>query len=224
MKFHSLLLTTAVSLLAFPFAAAAALPLRAAPAQRTAGPPAAAATVRIDPTYWWVGMKNPRLQLLVHAPGIGNTMAILTAYPGVRLDGQQKLENPNYLVLNLVIDPATKPGLLKLGLKSGNTYRPYSYELRARNTDPNRTQGLTPADFIYMLMPDRFANGDPKNDVVKGTRVTTWPATRCMPATAATSKALPTTLTTLSSWASRPSGLRRSLKTTCPRPATTATR
>ena len=47
----------------------------------------------------------------------------------------------------------------------------YSYELRARNTDPQRTQGLTQADFIYLLMPDRFSNGDPKNDVVQGTRV-----------------------------------------------------
>jgi len=130
-----------------------------------------ATAVRIDPTYWWVGMKNPKLQLLVHAPGIGNTMVILAAYPGVQLESQQKLENPNYLVVNLVIDPATKPGLLKLGLKSGSTYRPYTYELRARNTDPQRVQGLTQADFIYMLMPDRFSNGDPKNDVVKGTRV-----------------------------------------------------
>ena len=116
-------------------------------------------------------MKNPKLQLLIHAPGIGNTMAILTAYPGVTIESQQKLENPNYLVLNLVIDPSTKPGLLKIGLKSGNTYLPCTYELRARNADPQRTQGLTQADFIYMLMPDRFANGDPKNDVVKGTRV-----------------------------------------------------
>ena len=142
-----------------------------APASVLAAPAQAAASVRIDPTFWWVGMKTPKLQLLVHAPGIGSTMAILTAYPGVTLESQQKLENPNYLVINLLIDPAAKPGLLKLGLKSGDTYRPYAYELRARSTDPKRVQGLTQADFIYMLLPYRFANGDPKNDVVRDTRV-----------------------------------------------------
>ena len=156
----------------FRFLRLAVLLAAAAPAgARTPAAPTAAPRVRIDPTFWWVGMKNPKLQLLIHAPGIGNTLAIMTPYPGVTIASQQKLENSNYLVLNLVIAPATKPGLLKIGLKSGDTYRPYTYELRARNTDPQRTRGLTQADVIYFLMPDRFANGDPKNDVVKGTRV-----------------------------------------------------
>ena len=126
--------------------------------------------VRIDPTFWWVGMKNPKLQLLVHSPGIGASTATLAAYPGVTLEGVQKAESPNYLVINLVISPETKPGQLKLAFK-GSKKLTYAYELRARNTDPARTQGLTQADFIYMLMPDRFSNGDPKNDVVTSTRV-----------------------------------------------------
>ncbi len=129
-----------------------------------------AAGVRIDPTFWWVGMKNPKLQLLVNSPGVGASTATLATYPGVTLESVQKLESPNYLVVNLVISPEAKPGQLKLEFKGGEKLA-YAYELRARNTDPQRTQGLTQADFIYMLMPDRFANGDPKNDVVKGTRV-----------------------------------------------------
>jgi len=129
-----------------------------------------APSVRIDPTFWWVGMKNPKLQLLVHSPDIGASTAALAAYPGVVLESTQKLENPNYLVVNLNISPDAKPGQLKFAFKGGQALT-YAYELRARNTDPNRTQGLTQADFIYMLMPDRFSNGDPKNDVVKGTRV-----------------------------------------------------
>ena len=130
----------------------------------------AAASVRIDPTFWWVGMKNPKLQLLVHRPGIGTSTARLAPYPGVTLNESHKLESPNYLVVNLTIDPKTKPGKLKLSFAGSKTLT-YTYELRARNTDPNRVQGITQADFIYMLMPDRFSNGDPKNDVVKGTRV-----------------------------------------------------
>ena len=146
-----------------PGRAAANVSVSAAQAQ-------AAASVRIDPTFWWVGMKNPKLQLLVHRPGIGTSTARLAPYPGVTLDESHKLESPNYLVVNLTIDSQAKPGKLKLSFAGSKTLT-YTYELRARNTDPNRVQGITQADFIYMLMPDRFSNGDPKNDVVKGTRV-----------------------------------------------------
>lgn len=132
----------------------------------------AAAITRIDPTFWWVGMKNPKLQLLVHGPGIAGSKVELANYPGVTLDGFQKLESPNYLVVNLTISPEAKPGKLKLEFKGAKKAK-YEYELRARTTpgDKSKVQGVTSADFIYMLMPDRFANGNPKNDVVKGMRV-----------------------------------------------------
>ncbi len=130
----------------------------------------AAPGMRVDPTFWWVGMKNPKLQLLVHAPGIAASTVSLN-YPGVTLDGTQKLESPNYLLVNLTISPAARPGQLKLAF-TGSKKSTYTYELRARNTtDKTRIQGIDQSDFIYFLMPDRFANGDPKNDVVKGTRV-----------------------------------------------------
>ena len=131
---------------------------------------AKAAGVRIDPTFWWVGLKNPKLQLLVHSPGIAASTATLAPYPGVTLDGFQKLESPNYLVVNLTISPQAQPGQLKLTFAGGKKIS-YTYELRARNADPSRVQGVTSADFVYLLMPDRFANGSPANDVVKGTRV-----------------------------------------------------
>ena len=155
--------------------AAGAAPLTAPTSPTTLSAPQGdqateAAGVRIDPAYWWVGMKNPKLQLLVHAPGVGASTTGLASYPGVAVEGTQKLENPNYLVVNLNISPTAQPGKLKFSFKGAQPLT-YTYELRARSTDPARTQGLTQADFVYMLMPDRFANGDPKNDVVKGTRV-----------------------------------------------------
>ena len=166
MKFPHLLLAAALlSGPAAPFASQAVPRLVTLVASPTTAP-----SVRIDPTYWWVGMKNPKLQLLVHATGISGASASLAPYPGVTLEGTQKMENSNYLIVNLNIGIDAKPGQLKLAFK-GSQKLTYSYELRARNTDPNRTQGLTQADFIYMLMPDRFSNGDPKNDAVKGTRV-----------------------------------------------------
>ncbi|TDN38979.1 alpha-amylase [Hymenobacter sp. UV11] len=154
----------AVLLLEASPAVAVSLPQLASPAARPTPP------VRIDPTYWFVGMKNPKLQLLVNAPGIAADQVTLATYPGVTLDGFEKLESANYLIVNLTVSPQAQPGQLKLQFKSNKSFA-YSYELRPRNQDPARTQGLTQADFIYMLMPDRFANGDPKNDVVKGTRV-----------------------------------------------------
>ena len=154
----------------------AAIPARTAQANGGA--------VRIDPAFWWVGMKNPKLQLLVHATGIGTKRSVsidptspkTAPYSGATIESVQPLENPDYLIVNLAIAPDAKPGkmILAFNPEPGNNKiksRTISYELRARNTDPSRTQGLTQADFIYMLMPDRFSNGDLKNDVVKGTRV-----------------------------------------------------
>ena len=156
----------------------AAIPARTAQAN--------GAAVRIDPAFWWVGMKNPKLQLLMHATGIGTKKSVsidptsskTTPYSGATIESVQPLENPDYLIVNLAIAPDAKPGkmILAFNTEPGNNKIKsriirYSYELRARNTDPSRTQGLTQADFIYMLMPDRFSNGDLKNDVVKGTRV-----------------------------------------------------
>ena len=166
-------------------AAAVALPACAetAVASAAAARPAPGIT-RVDPTFWWVGMKNPRLQLLVHGPGIGSRSLVDVFSEGklsasVKVAGVQTVDNPNYLVVNLTIAPNAKPGKIKLVFntepKDGQKIKAfgldYEYELRARNTDPQRTQGLTQADVIYFLMPDRFANGDPKNDVVKSTRV-----------------------------------------------------
>src|SRR6476661_517298 len=164
MKVYTLL-AALLGLLARPAAQAATPPIQSASA------PQAAAITRIDPTFWWVGMKNPKLQLLVNGPGIAGSKVALASYPGVTLDGFQRLESPNYLLVNLTISPSARPGQLQLSF-SGAKKLSYSYELRARTTpgDPSKVQGITSADFIYLLMPDRFANGDPKNDVVRGMR------------------------------------------------------
>ncbi len=151
-------------------ALAAPAPQAAPLGAHTRGQKAASAISRIDPTFWWVGMKNPHLQLLVHGPGIGASVASLR-YEGVALDGIQKMESPNYLVVNLTIAPDAKPGQLKLLFIDGKKKTTYAYELRTRPERAGRAQGVTSADFIYLLMPDRFANGNPQNDVVKGTRV-----------------------------------------------------
>lgn len=117
---------------------------------------------RINPTNWWVGMKNPNLQLLVYGPNAG-TLAYTITYPGVKLLKTHTVENPNYAFLDLTISPTAKPGTLRIVGKRGVQTINQSFELKARDKAP-KGQGVTAADFIYLAMPDRFANGDESND------------------------------------------------------------
>ncbi|NRF38978.1 glycoside hydrolase family 13 protein [Pedobacter foliorum] len=127
---------------------------------------------RIEPMFWWVGMNNPKLQLLVHGTDIA-TLDVQLNYPGVKLVKVNKVENPNYLFLDLEIAAETKPGKFPIAFTKGDKKKlQYVYELKKRENGPSRIQGVTSKDLIYLLMPDRFANGDPKNDVIKGMRET----------------------------------------------------
>jgi len=119
---------------------------------------------RIEPAFWWVGMKNPKLQLIVHGKDIGNRTATLN-YPGVKLVKVNKVENPNYLFLDLEISAQAKAGSFNINFnKAGTQALQYKYTLNTRDHSPNRAQGVTNKDVIYLLMPDRFSNGDPTND------------------------------------------------------------
>jgi glycosidase len=122
---------------------------------------------RVEPMFWWTGMKNPKLQLIVHGNNIAASSVSFT-YPGVKLAAVHKVENPNYLFLDLVISSAAKPGKFTISFKKSTGNLSYVYELKQRNTSPNRAQGVTNKDLIYLLMPDRFSNGDPSNDVKPG--------------------------------------------------------
>ena len=117
---------------------------------------------RLNPTNWWVGMQNSSVQLLVYGPGAG-TLTYSIAYPGVKLLKTSPVENPNYAFLDLTIAATTRPGQVQIVGKKGGQTVTRAWELRARDKAP-KGQGVTPADFIYLAMPDRFANGDPAND------------------------------------------------------------
>lgn len=123
---------------------------------------------RVEPMFWWAGMKNPKLQLLIHGNDIaGRTVKL--SYPGVKLTQVHKVENPNYLFLDLDISPAAKPGAFTIWFtKAGASSLQYKYELKHRDHAANQAQGVTDKDLIYLIMPDRFSNGDPSNDSVPG--------------------------------------------------------
>ena len=127
---------------------------------------------RIEPMFWWVGMHNPVVQLLVHGENIAAAETQLN-YPGVTLVKVHKVENPNYLFLDLNIAADAKAGKFPIEfMVNGKKKLQYVYELKNRDQSTSRIQGVTNKDLIYLLMPDRFSNGDPKNDVVKGMKET----------------------------------------------------
>jgi glycosidase len=128
---------------------------------------AAEVSTRVEPPFWWTGMNNPRLEILIHDKDVADLSAGIN-YPGVRVVGQSREENPNYLFIEVEITPAARPGSFTINVGGPAEMRQYPYELRARSSDPAHVQGIDASDFIYLLMPDRFANGDPKNDSVEG--------------------------------------------------------
>ena len=128
------------------------------------------------PTNWWVGMKNPRLQLMVHGSAIGNPGRSFTiSYPGVTLEKVNRVENLNYVFLDLIITTFTKPGRAMIKVKGAGSTFDIPFEIRARRKNENgktRIMGVNASDFIYLIMPDRFANGDPSNDKMINMRET----------------------------------------------------
>jgi len=128
---------------------------------------------RIEPANWWVGMKNNKLQLIVHGNQIANRNVSIN-YPGVTLLKTNKVENPNYLFLDVEISASTQSGIFPIRFeKKGGKAIVSNYELKARNVKQVKAQGVTTKDLVYLIMPDRFANGDNTNDIVKGMTETT---------------------------------------------------
>ena len=120
---------------------------------------------RIDPTYWYVGFKNPQVQLMVYGKGIRDVASVTTDYPGVRIDSLVRLDSPNYLLIYMNLKDA-QPGLMTLDFGKAKV----QYELKAREMSGDKRTGFTNADVLYMLMPDRFAQGAGHNPQVKGMR------------------------------------------------------
>lgn len=129
---------------------------------------ASAQVQHVEPLNWWVGMKDTNLQLLINGAGIAATTPVIR-YNGVSIKKVNKADSKNYLFLDLAIAPNTKPGTFTIQFKKDNqTVYTYDYTLLARAKNASQVQGFTAKDVIYLLVPDRFANGDESNDVVPG--------------------------------------------------------
>ena len=118
---------------------------------------------RIEPPCWWVGMETP-LQLLVQGEGIGGWDVRIEGPAGVSVAGTHKAESPNYLFVDVKVAKDAQPGTRRLVFSKGpETFR-VSYELAAREPGSAQRGSFGTADAVYLIMPDRFVNGDPTND------------------------------------------------------------
>ena len=122
---------------------------------------------KIDPPFWFTGMNNPELQLMVYGEGIGQA-SVSVNYPGVSLSSVVKLESNNYLLVYLHLDKEVKPGKMPITFTVGKKKLVKEYELKARSKAGVDHKGFDASDALYLLMPDRFANGNPSNDIIPG--------------------------------------------------------
>jgi glycosidase len=123
---------------------------------------------RVEPMNWWIGMKNPSVQLMVHGQGIA-TSEISLNYPGVTIKSVSRQNNPNYVFINLNIATETKAGTFPIQFrKSKKEFTTCNFELLQRAPNSANRKGFDASDVIYLITPDRFANGNPSNDAVPG--------------------------------------------------------
>lgn len=123
-----------------------------------------ASNLKIEPAFWWSGMKNPELQLMVYGKDIANYLPQIN-YPGIKMKNTVRLESPNYLLIYLDIADA-QPGSFDITFTCGRKKLTYPYALRERKPNARAIKGFDSSDVLYLIMPDRFANGDVSNDQI----------------------------------------------------------
>ena len=119
---------------------------------------------KVAPSFWWAGMKNPELQILLYGEDLALSDVSVSG-EGIYLKEVVRQDNPNYLLLYLDLSE-TKAQTFQILLKNGKKKLQVPYELKSRMRRGEDVKGFTSEDVLYLIMPDRFANGNPENDVV----------------------------------------------------------
>ena len=121
---------------------------------------------KVAPTFWWAGMKNPELQVLLYGDDISSSEVSISS-KDIYLKEIVRQSNSNYLIIYLDLNDA-KAQKFDIILKKGRKITKVPYELKERIRKGSDIEGFTASDVLYLIMPDRFSNGNPENDVVPG--------------------------------------------------------
>ena len=122
---------------------------------------------KMDPPFWWTDMPVEEVQIQLYGPNIGLHRAQVD-YPGVKLVKQIAVDSPNYLFVYLNISSNASAGIIPILLSHESTTLTVDFELKPRDDRTNKNLGFDASDVIYLMMPDRFANGNPDNDTIDG--------------------------------------------------------
>ncbi len=125
---------------------------------------------KIEPPFWWAGMKSSHLQLMVYGKEIAALQAAID-YNGLSIEKIERAESNSYLFIDLQLAVDIRPGKFNIRFTDGTRLvNTYTYELKARATGSAQRKGFDNTDVLYLITPDRFANGSPANDSIGGLR------------------------------------------------------
>jgi glycosidase len=117
----------------------------------------------VEPPNWWVGMKCNRVQLMLYGKNLKEIEAEFDT-PQIKVSAVHTMTNPDYAFVDIEIPTDLAPGMYTLVVRSGKDQSAINIPVLERNSDPHRHRGFGPRDVVYLITPDRFANGDPSND------------------------------------------------------------
>ena len=121
----------------------------------------------VEPPFWWTGMVDKKLQLMIHGENISDLNPEID-HKGIEIEKIHRIKNKNYIFIDLSLKNA-KPGSFDISFKrSGKIEAKYKYDLLERKLGSMERKGFDPSDVIYLITPDRYANGNPDNDTVEG--------------------------------------------------------
>lgn len=121
--------------------------------------------IRIDPPNWWIGMKTSKIQLMLYGEHLAN-IAVRSSSEGVSVSKVYRVDNPSYGFIDIAVSPTAKVGPHRLTITNSSGTTSIAYPLMKRGNAQGRFQGFDSRDVIYLITPDRFANGDTTNDSV----------------------------------------------------------
>ena len=123
---------------------------------------------RVEPPFWWVGMNNTELQLLLYGKDISELTPVSSSM-NIKVMAVHRMQSPNYLFIDLDIDENAQPGQFTIMLmRQSLSVLEFEYELKKREMTGEERKAFDASDVLYLITPDRFANGDPSNDEIAG--------------------------------------------------------
>ena len=131
---------------------------------------------QVEPLCWWTNMHTP-LTLMFHGEDLADAQVSVNqivrgkvvrgACLGLVPKTQHNAESPNYLFVDMEVN---QPGTYRITLKKGNKKATCDYVISERRAGSRERNSFTPADVVYLIMSDRFVDGDESNNSTKDTR------------------------------------------------------